>query len=1099
MSSSVQDRRSSLKHMRLRNLLGGHDSKNRAAATAADDSDSPAEGGDALAHRPDIAYARNELRSQIRQAKHGKGAHHGDQQQQQQQQQQQYQSLHQHRNLDVNRSSVTEPRSPGGGAWSTSYDTREPHPLVNEVFPEPRHIAAFAEALRVDLGQQDVIAPSLLLADDHTGVRTPRSGFMSPREEYRDGLGASPASGSSLVGALWSRLPFGRHESAPTTPPSASPPSKALPRTPSPLDQAGSEDGAGRGSAAQLNLDSSLSFDQQDEDRALLNSTVGQEPSLTKTSHPRNVGRISAASDFAPVNERVRRRSKSRRRRVDSGGREGFLYQVLRFPLLVCIFLVIGTEFLLYVLVRQLVNLVEYLIAFRGKKGKLRKKLRAAQTWEEWKTAALDLDNHLGLQRWKEEDASGLYDWILVKKVVASLRTHRSKKDAEKVMEVLELCLKNNFAGVENFKLFSQTYFGSKNLVERFATEAEESLRYIHETDKISNEEKRSFYRRVAKNMGKSALCLSGGGSFGYYHIGVVRALLDANLLPKIISGTSAGGLIAALACTRTDEELKELLVPALADRITACEEPLRVWALRAYKTGARFDTVAWASKATFFTRGSTTFLEAYQRTGKILNVSVIPADRHSPVKLLNHLTSPHCIIWSALLASAAVPGLMNPVCLMQKTKDGAAIPYNLGHRFKDGSLRVDIPLEELHALFQVNYPIGKLQLNNGPLLVQQLKEGFYTVSQVNPHIHLFHFAPQGTPGRPVAHRRGKGWRGGFILSAVEHVLKLHLAMNFKIIRDLDLLPRLLGTDWSSVFLQRFTGAVTIIPRTRFLDWIRILSDPDRKELARMLRISQIVTFPKLHMIENRVRLENAVEAGRRACRRAARARQLQDGGSTPVTPSEGVARPVLNTLPSYLGSDTDHDDFFISSRRRSSHETAQGSRSRLREMHELTGVYDDDGRASSAREGDSAQLDRGQRRQLRGAGTDEEAGTSEDGDRKASDGGMAERKSRPTWLDRGDVLNSDEEGEQEADGASGDVRDRNGHSRGIQPNQRGGEHGTRGRTWSFARASAAFRNTFSPTKVDSPAGTELDRVELPPSRVELEEETSSGEEDDEV
>lgn len=104
---------------------------------------------------------------------------------------------------------------------------------------------------------------------------------------------------------------------------------------------------------------------------------------------------------------------------------------------------------------------------------------------------------------------------------------------------------------------------------------------------------------------------------------------------------------MAALVCTRTDDELRELLVPELADRITACEEPFQVWFKRFWVTGARFDSVAWARKvrftisyiensanvypqSTFFTRGSMTFREAYVRTGRILNVSVIPADRHS-------------------------------------------------------------------------------------------------------------------------------------------------------------------------------------------------------------------------------------------------------------------------------------------------------------------------------------------------------------------------------------------------------------------------------------------------------------------------------------
>lgn len=101
-----------------------------------------------------------------------------------------------------------------------------------------------------------------------------------------------------------------------------------------------------------------------------------------------------------------------------------------------------------------------------------------------------------------------------------------------------------------------------------------------------------------------------------------------------------------------------------------------------------------------FFTRGSMTFREAYELTGRVLNVSVIPSDRHSPTKLLNYLTAPDCVIWSAVIASAAVPGILNPVVLMAKTRSGALVPWNWGSRFRDGSLRVDVPLQSLNLLF---------------------------------------------------------------------------------------------------------------------------------------------------------------------------------------------------------------------------------------------------------------------------------------------------------------------------------------------------------------------------------------------------------------
>lgn len=132
---------------------------------------------------------------------------------------------------------------------------------------------------------------------------------------------------------------------------------------------------------------------------------------------------------------------------------------------------------------------------------------------------------------------------------------------------------------------------------------------------------------------------------------------------------------VAALLCTRTDEELREMLVPELADRISACDDPFRVWAKRAWRTGARFDTVEWARKASFFTLGSMTFKEAYERTGRILNISVIPYDTHSPTKLLNYITAPDAVIYTACIASAAVPGILNPVVLLNKSKDGRVHP----------------------------------------------------------------------------------------------------------------------------------------------------------------------------------------------------------------------------------------------------------------------------------------------------------------------------------------------------------------------------------------------------------------------------------------
>jgi predicted acylesterase/phospholipase RssA len=374
----------------------------------------------------------------------------------------------------------------------------------------------------------------------------------------------------------------------------------------------------------------------------------------------------------------------------------------------------------------------------------------------------------------------------------------------------------------------------------------EKSIRFLSRTRQLGQEEKRALFKRMNANYGRTALCLSGGAAFAYYHIGVVKALLDADQLPDVITGTSGGALVAALVATRTNDELKKLLIPALADRITACRESFTTWVPRWWNTGARFDSIDWAERSSWWTRGSMTFREAFERTGRILNVSCVPADPHSPTILCNYLTSPECVIWSAVLASAAVPGILNPVVLMMKTRDGQLIPYSFGHKWKDGSLRTDIPIKALNLHFNVNFTI---------------------VSQVNPHINLFFFSSRGTVGHPVTHRKGRGWRGGYIMSAFEHYLKLDMNKWLKFIRHAELLPRPLGQDWSQLWLQEFGGTITIWPKSIISDFWHILSDPDPPRLARMLHEGQQSAFPKLKFIANRLKLERLIEKGRRETR----------------------------------------------------------------------------------------------------------------------------------------------------------------------------------------------------------------------------------------
>lgn len=584
------------------------------------------------------------------------------------------------------------------------------------------------------------------------------------------------------------------------------------------------------------------------------------------TAPPEAPHHFTAQNDWRPVHQRVRKRKKSKAvpRRGKDETREGFVYVLLKWPLLVFVLGWLLVLSIAYVLTRVYIYLYEHWVTWRGTRNRLRQQLHSATTYDGWIRSAKELDAHLGSDIWKEKPEYAYYDSKTVKRVYEQMVKLRQRaesdengktdsknfdsknKAVEDLRALVEACMKNNFVGFENPRLYSETYYGTKDLVQDFVDEAATSIQFLVRTKQLDTENKRALFKHLGSNFGRTALCLSGGATFAYYHYGVAKALLDADLLPEVITGTSGGALVAALLGTRTDEELKRLLVPALAHRIKASQDSTFTWMKRWYKTGARFDAVQWGKACCWMTRGSMTFKEAYQRTGRILNVSCVPSDPHSPTILANYITAPDCVIWSAVLASAAVPGILNPVVLMKKDKDGTLSPYSFGHKWKDGSLRTDIPLKALNLHFNVRFSI---------------------VSQVNPHINIFFFSSRGSVGRPVTHRRGRGWRGGFIGSALEQYLKLDLNKWLKVLRHLELLPRPLGQDWSEIWLQRFSGTITIWPKSIPSDFIYILSDPTPERLARMIHVGQQSCFPKLKFIANRAKLEKQIHEGRRMYR----------------------------------------------------------------------------------------------------------------------------------------------------------------------------------------------------------------------------------------
>ena len=71
----------------------------------------------------------------------------------------------------------------------------------------------------------------------------------------------------------------------------------------------------------------------------------------------------------------------------------------------------------------------------------------------------------------------------------------------------------------------------------------------------IQSESRLAFFNETRHSYGRTAFLCSGGAALGFYHVGVVKALMSNGLMPRVLGGSSAGSIVTAIVATRTDEE----------------------------------------------------------------------------------------------------------------------------------------------------------------------------------------------------------------------------------------------------------------------------------------------------------------------------------------------------------------------------------------------------------------------------------------------------------------------------------------------------------------------------------------------------------------
>ena len=181
-----------------------------------------------------------------------------------------------------------------------------------------------------------------------------------------------------------------------------------------------------------------------------------------------------------------------------------------------------------------------------------------AETYHEWHLAAERLDEIEGHLEWKASDASPHYDSKLLRERIRQVREMEAQENMSSLVNWLRGGLQRNFVGTGNTELFEHTHVGTKALIERHHCEMTRLLYDVASCpeETMSLEKRLAFFTEARHALGKSALLLSGGLGLGMYHLGVVRALHEQNLLPRIISASSFGAAVAAVVGTSTVEEL---------------------------------------------------------------------------------------------------------------------------------------------------------------------------------------------------------------------------------------------------------------------------------------------------------------------------------------------------------------------------------------------------------------------------------------------------------------------------------------------------------------------------------------------------------------
>jgi NTE family protein len=445
-----------------------------------------------------------------------------------------------------------------------------------------------------------------------------------------------------------------------------------------------------------------------------------------------------------------------------------------------------------------------------------------APDWATWHAIAQAMDADTGRVAWRHRDDLPGLDVPALRDDIRAMERLEADADAQGLEDRLIESLSRHHDDVTAPWLFQQTRTGEPpQVVLDYLDACERALHWLAtaEISGLPPAARRQRFLRARQNFGRPALLLSGGGAWGLYHLGVVRALFQHGLLPEVVCGSSMGAIVAAGVCTRTDDELATMLDHPERIHRTA----VRLLGPRGWRQhGAALDPEQLREHV-FENVGMATFEEARAHSGRTLNVSISPTRTRQKPRVLSHRTAGRVLVGDAVVASCSIPVLFPPVALRARDPAGDLVPWLPGERWVDGSMQGDLPMQRLARLHNVNQ---------------------FIVSQANPFVV------------PFMAGEGAGW-GRRALQTTASLLRGQGAAL------LDGLRRQVRHDRIRPLLdsahglsgQPYGGDITIHPRVPPSRFLSVMANPSLSDLEGYLRGGEQAAWPRLPLVREHTRI----------------------------------------------------------------------------------------------------------------------------------------------------------------------------------------------------------------------------------------------------